>query len=79
MKFAFFNSLLILSLASGINVFTLTKYTEFLIDSLGYGDSLILFPHEKRYEEMVCYLLEFCSSDLFFLPGPLLNPLTHLA
>lgn len=47
----------LISLSSGINVLTLNENTEFLIDSLGLGDSLILFPKERRYEEMIYYLL----------------------
>lgn len=38
------HSSLIFTLASGINVLTLNENTEFLIDSLGLGDCLILFP-----------------------------------
>lgn len=57
------HSSLIFTLASGINVLTLNENTEFLIDSLGLGDSLILFPTEKRYEEMIL----FSSLQLGFI------------
>lgn len=51
------HSSLIFTLASGINVLTLNENAEFLIDSLGLGDCLILFPVKRRYEEMIFFLV----------------------
>lgn len=63
------HSSLIFTLASGINVLTLNENTEFLIDSLGLGDSLVLFPTGKRQEEMIFF--SSLQLGFIFLAQPL--------
>lgn len=53
---------LILSLTNLINVLTLNENTELLIDSLGFGNHLILFPKERVWRNDVLSFLVFQLS-----------------